>query len=121
MQDQLDMPLRQRYQTLTVHSRRMCEAARKGNWEELIRATRLYTQAINTLEQMPQAEPVDAQDRIACQLELANVLALNEETERLAKIELKDLRGSLSNLRTASRLNKSYGRMQASSVPTPRR
>ena len=120
MQDQPNMPLRQRYLTLAIHSRRMCEAARKGNWDELIKVTHLYTEALNTIEQMPPVEPLNAQDRIACQLELANVLALNEETDRLAKIELKDLRNSLTSLRTSSRLNSSYGRMLASSVPTPR-
>jgi hypothetical protein len=117
MQALPDMSLRQRYQTLALQSRRMCEAARRNDWERLTRMSRTYVQTITAIEQLPGIDPLDEHDRIACQLELASIIALNEETDRLARAELGAIRSKLGSLRQSSRLVRSYGRIQAS-LPT---
>ncbi|MFT4190785.1 MAG: flagellar protein FliT [Comamonas sp.] len=118
MQPLSSMTLRQRYQTLAVHSRRMCDAARAGDWDALSNLGHDYAEAVATLEWLPQAEPEDEEDRLACQLELAAILALDQEIDRLAREQLQAIRTRLGSMRQSRRLLHSYGNFQQPN-PTP--
>lgn len=113
MQPLSSMTLRQRCQTIAVQARRMRDAAQAGDWDTLADLGRHYAETIGALEHLPQAAPLDEEDRQACLLQLAEVMAMDQETDRLARQQLKSIHTQLGSTRQSRRLLGSYGQLQA--------
>lgn len=105
-------PLRQRYQVLAEHARRLHNAAQTGDWETVTQAGDAYVAAGAALQQLPQASPLDEQDRQACLQQLSEIMSLEHEAGRLIHAQMQDIRERMGHTRQSRQLLKSYGRLQ---------